>query len=197
MKKLIYFLLMQFAIAILFTAVSTAQDFTANKDKTTVKWKGSKVVSGSHEGTLNLKSGKLVMENGILTGGMIVMDMGSITNSDLDEKGQARLVGHLRSDDFFSVEKFPEASFKLSKSEMTDDNTLKVIGDLTIKGHTKAISFLSNVEKGEKSLIFMGTMEVDRSLFDVRFGSGKFFDNLGDKAINDIFTLEFRLFLER
>jgi polyisoprenoid-binding protein YceI len=123
--------------------------------------------------------------------------MASIANTDLDEKGQGRIAGHLKGDDFFGVEEFPEASFKVNNSEMTDGKTLRVSGDLTIKGHTNPISFLSTLEKGESSLIFTGIMEVDRSLFDVRYGSDKFFDNLGDKAISDIFTLEFRLFLEQ
>ena len=98
---------------------------------------------------------------------------------------------------FFGVDKFPEASLEVEGTESLDENKIRVIGMLTIKGITNPVSFERSVEKTGDARMFKGTMGIDRSLYDVRVGSGKFFDNLGYKAINDIFTLQFELLLEK
>jgi len=196
MKKLIYSFTIQLIIAFLFSTVLTAQDYIANAQKTTVKWKGSKVVSGSHEGEIIIKSGSISFSNGLVTAGNIVMDMNSLTVNDLEGGMKSKLEGHLKSDDFFSAEKFPLANFKVLKSEKLNDENIRISGELTIKGQTNPLTFESSMHEHKDFLTFSGTMEVDRSLYDVRYGSGKFFDGLGDRAINDIFTLEFMLYLE-
>ena len=187
---------MHLFIASFFTAALTAQEFNANIEKTNVKWEGKKVVAGGHYGTVNLKSGTLVFKDGEAVKGKIVIDMTSLVNTDGDGKND-RLVGHLMSDDFFGVERYPEATFVLKRAKASDNGMMNFSGDLTVKGKTSPVSFSSTVEKGDNSLMFEGKMKVDRTLYDVRYGSGKFFENLGDKAINDIFTLEFKLFLEK
>jgi polyisoprenoid-binding protein YceI len=188
---------MQVGFAILFTSAVRAQEYVADTDKTSIKWEGSKVVAGSHDGTLGLKSGKLSYEDGLIMAGEIVVDMNTLKNLDLEGSQNERLVNHLKSDDFFSVASFPYASLKVNGSELTDKKTLKINGDLTIKGISNPITFESAVKEDGNSLWFEGVMEIDRSLFNVRFGSGKFFENLGDRAINDIFTLDFALKLDK
>ena len=105
-----------------------------------------------------------------------------------------KLNGHLKSDDFFGVEKYPTASFKITKVEANGTNgKYKVTGDITIKETTKSISFDTQlVTEGDK-VIAVSDITIDRSEFDVRYGSGSFFDNLGDKTIYDDFTLQVKL----
>ena len=121
-----------------------------------------------------------------------------IKNLDLEsEKWNAKLVNHLKSDDFFSVEKFPTATLKITevkshKSEKNDANYL-VKGNLTIKGITNPIEFAVKADKTEKGIMGSATMVVDRSKYDVRFGSGSFFEGLGDKLIYDDFKMKVSL----
>lgn len=196
MKKMVYYFVMQLVAAVIFTSVSYAQEYTASVDKSTVKWEAKKVVAGGHNGTLALKSGSLVLKNGVPVKGNVVIDMNSLANTDLNEAGKKRLIGHLKSDDFFSVEKFPDAVFIVKNAETTDDGMVKVTGDLSIKGITNPLSFKAKMNSKNDALTVSGTMSVDRTLYDVKYGSGKFFDDLGDKAINDNFTLEFMLYLK-
>ena len=116
--------------------------------------------------------------------------MTTITNSDLKDEGyNQKLVGHLKSDDFFGVEKFPTASFVVTKSSKFSNGKATLTGDITIKGKTESISF--DIVKQSKE--YTTKIEIDRSKFDVRYGSDSFFDNLGDKAIDDIFSLNIKL----
>ena len=142
-------------------------------------------MTGSHTGTVNLKSGDLVFDNGILKGGEFVVDMTSINCTDLEGEYKQKLEGHLKSDDFFSV-----ASHETSKLVFTDikasgKNSYEVTGDLTIKGITKPVTFDVSVY-GSKAT---ATLKIDRAQYDVRYGSGSFFDDLGDKTIYDEFDL--------
>ena len=124
--------------------------------------------------------------------GSFVVDMTSITNTDLkDDDSNQKLVGHLKSDDFFGVEKYPTATFDLKESTKFSNGKATVSGEITIKGKKENISF--EVERSGKE--YSATVDIDRSKFDVRYGSKKFFDNLGDRAINDIFTLYITLFV--
>ncbi len=197
MKKIIYYSFSQLLVAFIFTAVLSAQDYKVNTAKTVVNWEGSKVVASSHEGSIQIKSGNLILKEGLITSGMVVVDMTTIVDTDLEGAMKEKLEAHLKSDDFFGVDKFPEASLDVKGTERIDDNKIRVNAMLTIKGRTNPVSFESTVSKVGDAMMFKGTVEIDRSLYEVRFGSGKFFDNLGDKAINDIFTLQFELLLER
>ena len=104
-------------------------------DKSKVVWKGYKV-TGSHQGTITLKSGSLAFTNQKLSGGEFNIDMTSIINTDLSGEYRNKLEGHLKSDDFFGVEKYPTARLQFTKVKMTSKNAYKVTGDLTIKGKT-------------------------------------------------------------
>lgn len=149
-----------------------------------VTWKAYKV-TGSHTGTVALESGDLVFDNGTLTGGEFVVDMTSITCTDLEGEYKEKLEGHLKSDDFFSVGSHQTSKLVFTDIKATGKNSYEVTGDLTIKGITKPITFDVSVY-GSKAT---ATLKVDRAQYDVRYGSGSFFDNLGDKTIYDEFDL--------
>ena len=164
-----------------------------NVQKSNVVWKGYKV-TGSHYGNVKLKTSKLNMENGKLTGGSFEIDMNSITCDDLKGDSNGKLVGHLKSDDFFGAATHPTAKFVITQAiPYGTPGTYKIVGNLTIKETTKQIKFQANVTEEEGSTVAVAEMKVDRSDFDVRFGSGSFFDNLGDKTIYDEFDLQVKL----
>ena len=154
------------------------------KENSMVTWKGYKV-TGSHEGTIEMKSGHLTFDNGQLTGGEFVIDMTSIVNTDLSGEYKEKLEGHLRSDDFFSVEKHPTAEMVIRKVKSSAKNAYEVTGDLTIKGITNPITFDLSVY-GSKAT---ANLKVDRTKYDIKYGSASFFDDLADKAIYDEFEL--------
>ena len=172
------------ALAMVFSFhFASAQSVDVSNSKVT--WKGYKV-TGSHDGTINIKSGELEMKDGQLVGGKIIMDMASITVTDLSGGSKGKLEGHLKSDDFFGVNSFPVAQLNINKvSSRGPAGEYKVVGDLTIKGITKEIKFNVTTKDG----MMMADMVIDRSDFNVRYGSGSFFDNLGDKTIYDEFDL--------
>jgi polyisoprenoid-binding protein YceI len=156
--------------------------------KSTVKWLGKKV-TGEHTGTIAIKEGNLDVTGGKVTGGKVVIDMNSITDADLtDPAWNAKLIGHLKSDDFFSVATYPTADLVVTK--VVGNN---FSGNLTIKGVTVPNSFSATASKDEKSTVYKGTITIDRTKYGLKYGSKSFFDNLGDKVIYDEFTLDFSL----
>jgi polyisoprenoid-binding protein YceI len=176
-------------IILLSSNVMFAQKVEVNTEKSTIDWHGEKVV-GEHDGTIQVKSGSFELKNDQIVAGNFVIDMTTITNTDLEDAGyNQKLVGHLKSDDFFGVEKYPTANFTITKSSKFSNGKATVTGDLTIKGKTESISF-DVTRAGEE---YTAKIDIDRSKFDVRYGSNSFFDNLGDKAIDDIFTLDINL----
>lgn len=178
------------AAIILFTGnMIFAQEFDVNTSKSTVKWHGKKVL-GEHDGAIMIKSGSMEIKDNMIVSGDFVIDMTSITNTDIEDADyNKKLVGHLKSDDFFGVEKFPTAQFVVTNSTKFNNNKATLTGDITIKGTTKSISF----DVSRSADVYSAVIEIDRSDFDVRYGSNSFFDNLGDKAIDDIFTLNIEL----
>ena len=149
-----------------------------------VVWKGYKV-TGSHEGTISLKSGSLSFNEDKLTGGEFVMDMTSLIVTDLEGEYKGKLEGHLKSDDFFGIENFPTASLVFNEVKATGKNSYSVTGDLTIKGKTNPVTFSISIY-GNKAT---ASLKVDRTKYDVKYGSASFFDGLKDKAIYDEFDL--------
>lgn len=166
-----------------FTTVN-AQQKEIKTENSKVIWKGYKV-TGSHEGTINLKSGFLTFSDTKLVGGEFVMNMLTIETTDLTGEYKGKLDGHLKSDDFFSVEKHPNATLVITKVEASGKNSYKVTGDLTIKGIKNAVTFDLSVYGNKAN----ATLKIDRTKYDVRYGSTSFFDNLKDKAIYDEFDL--------
>ncbi len=186
MKKSVFSLVL--AVVFGSTAFATTPVDTEKKEvktsESTVTWKGYKV-TGSHYGTINLKEGALMFDGDKLTGGEFTVDMTSLVSTDLEGESKGKLEGHLKSDDFFGVEKNPTSKLVFTNVKASGKNSYKVTGDLTIKGKTNPVTFDVSVY-GNKAT---ATMKVDRSKYDVRYGSGSFFDNLGDKTIYDEFDL--------
>jgi polyisoprenoid-binding protein YceI len=158
-----------------------------NVKESTIMWEGEKL-TGSHEGTIQLKDGFFLMEDGELTGGEFTADMTSIDVTDLEGDSRKKLMGHLMSDDFFGVENYETAKFVITTVAKKGD-VYGVSGDLTIKGKTNPIAF--DMKMGENSATTKLT--IDRTKYDVRYGSGSFFDNIGDNTIYDEFDLTINL----
>ena len=159
----------------------------------TVTWKGYKV-TGAHEGTIAVKSGQLQFSDaGQLQGGTFVIDMGTLAVTDLTGEYADQLRGHLVSADFFGVEDYPEARYTITEVTPGKVGQYRVDGQLTIKDKTHAESFDANVYQVDGAYVATAQLKVDRSKYDVRYGSGSFFDDLGDKAIYDEFDLDIKL----
>ena len=164
--------------------------FNVNTTDSNVQWKGYKV-TGEHAGTVNLKSGDLTFDDaGNLVGGSIVMDMTSIKVTDLEGEWAQKLEGHLKSADFFGIEKHPTATLQITRVvPKGTPGDYKVTGNLTIKETTKEIRFYTHIDSEGEMLKATADIKIDRTDFDVRYGSGSFFDGLGDKTIYDEFDL--------
>tara|TARA_B100001109_G_scaffold32818_1_gene25774 strand:- start:187 stop:747 length:561 start_codon:yes stop_codon:yes gene_type:complete len=169
----------------------TAADATYNikQDESSLVWTGREVSTSSHYGTINFTSGQFEIADGLISQGEFLVDMTSINVQDLTGGSKERLEGHLRSDDFFSVESFPTAYLNISGSEVISNGKWMVNGTLSIKDISHPVLFeMANTEDGwNASLVF------DRSKYNVKFRSGTFFENLGDKLIYDDIELEINL----
>lgn len=162
--------------------------------KSIIKWTGKKV-TGKHNGSIKVQSGELKVVNNVITGGTITIDMKSIVNEDLtDKESNQKLIGHLKSPDFFDVEKHPTATFEIKRLDAGKAEKEEIItGNLTLKGKSDEISVPVKITHHENELKAKGTAVIDRTKWDIRYGSGKFFENLGDKAIYDEVDIEFDL----
>ena len=171
-------------VVVLSTATVSAQTKKVDVKASTINWNGKKV-TGEHSGTVNLKDGTLLFKGTKLVGGTFTVDMTTLTATDLTGEYQTKLNGHLKSEDFFGTEKFHTAILVFKKIGMSSKDMYSVTADLTIKGITKPVSFNMAVKGDTASTKFM----VDRTKYDIKYGSGSIFDNLGDKAISDEFEL--------
>jgi polyisoprenoid-binding protein YceI len=175
-----------------FTEPQKVTSYDVDTEQSTIQWTGRKV-TGEHTGKINIKEGKLDMENNQLTGGSFVIDMNSIVNEDLSGEYKGKLEGHLKSDDFFGVATYPTAKFVITKVEAGKGKQHTLTGNLTIKGTTHEISFPATVNTAGNQVTANAKIVVDRAKYNVRYGSDSFFDNLGDKVIYDDFDLEVSL----
>jgi polyisoprenoid-binding protein YceI len=161
-----------------------------------LKWEGTKV-TGKHNGTVQLKDGELVLEGNELKGGKFTIDMTSIVDKDVeDPKNRAKLENHLKSDDFFDVAKYPTSTVKIKEAKSVPGfvgPTFEVVADVTIKGKTNEVKFPATVETKDGKTVAKANITIDRTKWDVRYGSGKFFQGLGDKMIHDDFKLDVAL----
>ncbi len=175
------------------STVMYAQDYTADIDQTSLTWLGEKV-TGEHTGNIQLKSGHLSVSDGKIVSGIFEVDMSSITCTDLEDEGyNKKLIGHLKSDDFFGVAKYPTARFEILGSESIKNGSARVKGNLTIKGKTHPVEFRANTMENDEGLRFFANIIIDRTKYDIRYGSGSFFDNLGDKTIYDEFKIKLNM----
>jgi polyisoprenoid-binding protein YceI len=170
-----------------------------NTDNSTVKWKGSKIADG-HEGLIKIQKGVLMIEHGKLVGGEFGIDMTSIINTDIEsEKYKEMLEGHLKSDDFFNVEDFPTSTINITKvlPIETEDGNYLIMADLTIKGITHAITFQANVTIKGLHFSAIAKIKIDRTKWDIKYNSGNFFKDLGDKLILDEIVFDVFLVSEK
>lgn len=184
------------AFVFTFSASADGGNKKLNSEKSKVEWLGKKV-TGEHSGTIKVSEGSLMLNGDKLEKGSFVVDMGTIVCTDIkDDEYRAKLEGHLKSDDFFGVKKYPEAKFEMLKARNLGEGNYEVHGNITIKDITKPISFKVNMHQHGNDLHVSGKIVIDRSQFNVRYGSGSFFDNLGDKTIYDDFELTLDLYLQ-
>ena len=169
-------------VALVGFSTANAQE-KVNIKESKIMWEGEKL-TGSHDGTIDLKNGFFLMEDGKLVGGEFVVDMTTINVTDLKGDSKAKLEGHLNSDDFFGVDQHETAKFVINTAAKKG-NTYGVSGTLTIKGKSNPIAFDLDMGDGKATT----TLKIDRTKYDIKYGSGSFFDNLGDKTIYDEFTL--------
>ncbi len=174
-------------------AKGKATNLKVNTAKSEMTWLGKKV-AGEHTGKISLKEGTLILDGTKLTGGKFVADLNSMTCTDIaDKEYNGKLIGHLKSDDFFGVEKHPTATFVVTKVASKGAGVYDVTGNLTIKGITKPATFPATVKATATGAEATGKLVVDRSKYDIKYNSKSFFDNLGDKMINDDFTIDVKL----
>jgi len=184
---------------VLFSAFKTyhVEVYKADTKLSTLEWYAEKV-GGKHNGTIALSSGEIKNDHGNLSG-VFVIDMNSIADADMpDEKYQDKLDSHLKSADFFDATKYPTSKFVSTSitpiqnvKEGGFTHTLK--GNLTIKDKTNEITFDAVIKGEANKVVCVGTAVVDRSKFDVKYGSKSFFPEIGDKMINDEFKLKFNV----
>lgn len=200
--RVAHFLTAMTAVAMIASPALAKKEKAASSSPTTYKldtqasqihWKGSKAIGSSHEGNINFKSGEIVMSEKNVKSAHFNVDMNTLTNKDLagSPEYQTKLVNHLKSEDFFNVSKHSESSFKLTSATKKSDTEYMVKGTLTMIGKTQPIEFPATVNIADDQLTAKANIKVDRTRWDLKYGSGKFFKNLGDKMINDEFELTF------
>jgi len=170
------------------SAQKTTIMVSINVSESSIHWLGKKI-TGQHEGKINLLSGSLIMENGLLTGGDFIVDMNSIVSTDLKGESAEKLEGSLKSEEWFDAENHPQAKLVFTSVVSQDVGLYNVTGDFTIKGKTNPATFklqVNNLEATAKVII-------DRTLFNILNGSNSFFSNLKDKIINNYFELDVNL----
>ena len=179
------------ATAILVTISLTmfAQTKQVDASKSNIIWVGKKI-TGQHDGTVDLKSGALNFKKGKLAGGTFTVDMAALTVKDLQSgKGKEDLEGHLKADDFFGTAKFPTAKLVFKKIASKGNGLYNVTGNLTVKGITKPVNF----DMVTTATTATTNLKVDRTKYGIKYKSGNFFKDLGDKTIDDIFELKVSL----
>jgi polyisoprenoid-binding protein YceI len=172
------------ALFVAVATIATAQTKKVDATKSSIHWLAKKV-TGQHEGTVNIQSGSLIFKGKKLTGGNFVVDMTSLTSTDLTGDYLGKLNGHLKSEDFFGTEKFTTSKLVFKKIAAKANGVYTVTADLTIKDITAPVTFDITVNGTTATTTF----KIDRTKYGIKYGSGSFFDNLGDKAINDEFEL--------
>lgn len=185
MKKIFLTLIATSVLLFSFTSI-VKTNYKVDIDNSKINWKGFKP-GGSHNGTINVSNGNFIIEGKKIVGGEFTIEMNSIVDLDMDADSEynAKLVGHLKSEDFFDVKKYPNGTFHITGTEKKEGKTL-ILGELTLKDKTNSVAFLADVkiENGKLSLKSESFM-VDRSKYGITYKSKSFFNDLKDKFIND------------
>jgi polyisoprenoid-binding protein YceI len=183
-----------YIISLLLMLMNTTLNAQTRKNadvaKTSLNWLGEKVL-GKHTGTILLKSGWINWDNNMISEGEFLIDMASLKDDD----GNDRLEAHLKSDDFFGTDNYPTSKVVITGSDSFEKGTAIVRGDLTIKQNTHPIEFKATLKQDDKGIWFYANIIVDRTKYNVRYGSGSFFSNLGDNVIYDEFKVKVSLYV--
>jgi len=189
MKKILFLFLTGLFMS--FTLIHQ-EHIDVNTEASSVKWIGSKITE-SHNGDIKIKSGKLILDHGRLAGGEFVIDMTTINTIDMSEKYNEKLNSHLINEDFFNVDKYPTSQIIINNVEQFERTKYNITADLTIKGITNKISFIADVNIQGNSYLATANLKIDRTKWDIKYKSGNYFKDLGNKAILD--EIEFDIFL--
>ena len=182
---------------LLLSSILLSDRYLIDTDNSNVVWIGRKV-SGQHHGTINISNGYIDINENSIIGGEIVIDMSSIKVLDMSDKYNKKLGNHLKHSDFFDVNKFPEASFKINKSyEFLMIENILFEGDLKIRDKTTNTLIPAIVSINGSIAEAIGIVDIDRTLFGITYGSGSFFEDLADRAIDDNFTLKFKIIAKK
>ncbi|MBT8273978.1 MAG: YceI family protein [Bacteroidia bacterium] len=176
------------------TAKASSVKYVANSDASMIEWKGFKP-TGTHNGSIKIENGVMTLNDGKIESGTFLIDMNSIVDLDMpaDNEMNGKLVGHLKSADFFDVEKYPNAAFEVTGFE-DKDGKMMLSGNLKLKEKQNNVTFPVTVSTdGDQLTLTSETFTIDRSKWDVKYGSKSFFDDLGDKFINDDIELKITL----
>lgn len=189
------------AVVSLAAFVAPKETYKINTNATTIGWVGKKI-TGQHNGTVKVAGGTLEVSDGKITGGEFTIDMNSIVCEDIkDPDTNAKLIRHLKSDDFFSVDKYPTAIFKIKNANpgavKDGKQQYRIAGNLTIKGITKHVEFDAETHAEGNKIIATAAFRIDRSKWDIKFRSGSFFENLGDTMIYDDIELTLNAVFEK
>lgn len=226
-KKLLYIILALFLVGAIIWAISwnnkTSESLETNSIKNNLEesvvmeeasdgqylliptessllWETGKtmVANYKNQGSIDISEGRFIIEEGQIKEGSIVFDMTSLKVITMTTRGaNANLEKHLKSDDFFSVEEYPQAELTIYPSSIVNDDEMSMLYDLKaslkIKGIIQDIELPVMVYQVNDQVIVEGTASLDRTLWDIRYGSDKFFDNLADNVIDDFFTVAFKV----
>lgn len=199
MKKLIIAAVAALSLAAVAFKPAANSSYTVNADQSTFNWQAKKV-TGEHMGTVKFTSGTIEVKGAALVGGSFDVDMTTIACTDLPAgEWNDKLIGHLKSPDFFAVDNFKSANLKIKsataiKGAKAGSNNYNVVADLTIKGITKEVKFPAFVVvKKAGEVVANASFDIDRTAYDIKYGSKSFFEGIGDKAIDDKFNVKIRV----
>ena len=170
--------------------ISQAQNLNQLSSQSYLRWYGEELTGKTHFGNLSFKKAQINLQDGVITSGNFLVNMTSLTVEDLSGGGKVKLTRHLKSDDFFSVEKHPEAILTITQKAKVENGVQSLVGELTIKGIHHPVEFTMTLGDNNSA---NAQLTFDRSKYEVRFRSGSFFENLGDKLILDDIKLEANL----
>lgn len=180
-------------------ASAEAVTYAIDNSASTVKWEGAKVVKDVHTGNVNIMEGTFSAKQGKLEAGSFTIDMKSITDTDIKDTAEAnKLVGHLKSADFFHTDSFPTARFEISTVEAASTpDSAKITGNLTLKGITKSISFPAKVGVSDSTVDASARITINRNDWGVIWGGTqtdkKVKDMLKNNLIKDEITFDVAL----
>ncbi|MFM2269887.1 MAG: hypothetical protein RL757_3328 [Bacteroidota bacterium] len=189
MKNIFVSLMIALISLMSMTTVPTTTTFKVDAAKSSFKWTGKKL-AGTHWGYVKFTDGSLQIQKGVLVGGAFNVDMNTIDCQDTQGEWGQKLVGHLKSDDFFNAEKFPKSTLVIKSVTAKGSSQYDIIADLSIKGVSKDVKFTATVTTTGETATATANFNIDRTKYGIRYGSGSFFDNLGDKAIDNNFNVE-------